>query len=301
MSFVKRFLIISFCFILFACEKKVSKSNEETSIIDIATESNVIFKDSIKGYISKAYNNINEEKNEVKEEKEVERNYIFGQEKDRCPILSVYVKNDPVKNNYISLTFDCSFENRYTYQILNILDDYDAKATFFMTGEFISRNIEQVKQMISRGHDIGNHSATHPDFRKISDEKKIEEISIPDSIIKEKLNKQMNLFRFPYGGYNEESVKILKNLNYYPIQWTFDSVDWKNESLEMLLKKFQNGQNLEPGFIILFHNGAKRTPEALPYILEMIKSKGLKCVKVSDLIYKDNFYIDGWGTQCKKK
>lgn len=287
MKLIKKIFFVLFLSGLVSC----SGSNDiENFDIAIATTSNEVLDASITNNIDDENKNL---KNKVK-------NYTFGVEEDRCPILRVAVQGDPIREKYISLTFDSAYENTRTIQILDILDEYDAKATFFMTGEFVSHNLDQVKEIIDRGHDIGNHSYMHPNFKTINDKEREEQINIVHKMIKDEFDIDMKLFRFPFGDYNARSVEILKELDYYPIQWTYDSIDWRNEGVEAILKKFQNGRNLEPGYIILFHNGAKFTPEALPTILEDIKQKGLKCVKLTDLIYENDFYIDGFGTQIKK-
>ena len=154
----------------------------------------------------------------------------FGLNADEKPIFKVKVaENDFKRKNCMSITFDSAYINDYTYKILDILDEYDVKATFFMTHNFMTKNNDQIMEIINRGHEIGNHSNTHPDFNKITDAKVVAEVMQPHNYIKNLLGIDMCLFRFPYGSYSPRTVALLKNMGYYPIQWTFDSVDWKNE------------------------------------------------------------------------
>ena len=227
---------------------------------------------------------------------------FFGVGEDSYPIFKVKVsEGDSDKKNCIALSFDSAYINSYTYKILDILDEYNIKATFFMTYEFMSKNETQVMEIIKRGHEIGNHSTTHPDFNLTSDAKIMLEVMNCHMFLKNLIGVEMSLFRFPFGSYSPRTVKLLKNMGYYPIQWTFDSIDWKNLGKDVLINRFKNEtKNICEGAIILFHNGATYTPEALPELIEMFKERGLKCVRVSDLIYSHDFVIEN-GIQREKK
>ena len=161
-----------------------------------------------------------------------------------------------------------------------------------MTYEFMEKNPDQIMEIIKRGHEVANHSTTHPDLNKAKDSKVVKEIMKAHNFIKDLVGVDMCLFRFPFGSYSPRTVSLLKNMGYYPIQWTLDSIDWKNTGKEYLINRFMgNDDLLVGGSIILFHNGATYTPEALPEIIEMISDKGLKCVRVTDLIYQHDFHI----------
>ena len=217
---------------------------------------------------------------------------FFGTTKDTSPIFKVEIDpDDYYRNNKICLTFDSAFINEHTYKILDVLDEYDAKATFFMTANFIKNNYDQVAEIISRGHEIGNHSSTHEDFKKLSKDRIKKEVMNCHNALKDKFGIDMSLFRFPYGSYNSEILSQVKSYGYYPIQWSCDSLDWRNVSVEAITNKFKTDTYLYPGAIILFHNGATYTPDALPTVLKTCKRLGLKSIRVSDMIYKHNFKI----------
>lgn len=219
-------------------------------------------------------------------------NDYFGKFTDDMPIFEVKVDNDDEKKNYMCLTFDSAYINKYTYDILDILDKYNIKSTFFMTYEFMIKNPDQIMEIIKRGHEVGNHSTSHPDLNKEKDSRVVKEIMKAHNFIKDLVGIDMCLFRFPFGSYSPRTVGMIKNMGYYPIQWTLDSVDWKNAGKDFLINRFKgNDDLLVGGSIILFHNGATYTPEALPEIIEMIYDKGLKCVRVSDLIYDHDFHV----------
>ena len=218
---------------------------------------------------------------------------VFGKVSDDAPIFSVDLsKEDPKYQNMMCLTFDSAYINKYTYQILDELDKYNAKATFFMTYEFMVKNPDQIKEIIRRGHEIGNHSTTHPDLNKERDTTVVKEIMKAHNYIVNLVGIEMCLFRFPFGSYSPRTVTLIKNMGYYPIQWTYDSIDWKNLGKEKLLARILESEHVHGGSIILFHNGATYTPEALPEILDFIyNEKGLRCVRVSDMIYTHDFHI----------
>ena len=203
----------------------------------------------------------------------------------------------------ISLTFDINWaENDSLISILDVLDKYNVKGTFFLMGRWINyseENIEKLKEINKRGHEIANHSYIHPMFTKISPEKMTEEIKKTEDIIYEHTGVKTKLFRCPSGDYNDAVIKTVEGIGYKTIQWDVDSVDWKEVGQETEYKKVIN--NVKSGSIILFHNNAKYTPKNLPLIIENLTKKGYKFLKIGDLIYRENFTIDNNGVQKKIK
>lgn len=198
----------------------------------------------------------------------------------------------------VAITFDVNWGTDRTMEILDILDKYDAKATFFLIGKWMDyneQNAELVKEMDKRGHELGNHSNIHPDFTKISRERIIKELETTDSKIYELINKRNKLFRFPKGEYDQTSIEVVKELGYMPIQWDVDSIDWKEQGLEVEYNRVKD--KIKPGSILIFHNNTKYTPQNLDMILKEFKSQGYEFVRVSDLIYSDNYEIDSMGVQ----
>lgn len=198
----------------------------------------------------------------------------------------------------ISLTFDMSWGNDNTKKLLDILDKYNIKATFFLVGGWIDDNEEIVKDISKRGHELGNHSNKHPDMTKQSIEKITQEVLSCDSKIFTLTGQSTKLFRAPSGAYNDLVIQTAEKLGRYCIQWNVDSIDWKEQGAEMEYNRVI--KNTKPGSILLFHNTAKYTPETLPKIIEKLKGEGYEFVKVSELIYKDNYYIDAEGKQISK-
>ncbi len=199
----------------------------------------------------------------------------------------------------VALTFDAAWGNEDTAQLIEILAKYDAKATFFVVGEWVDKYPQSVKQLHDAGHQVQNHSATHPDMATLSKEKILAEIGTCNDKIEAVTGIRPNLFRAPFGSYNNTLIQATDSLNMHTIQWDVDSRDWKSEyTTEMII----NGvlDNVKPGSIVLFHNAAAYTPEALPVILEQLSSLGFKFVLVNDLIYKENYEIDHRGMQKQK-
>lgn len=195
-----------------------------------------------------------------------------------------------------SISFDAAWGNEQTEDLLNTLDKYKIKSTFFLVGQWVDKFPESVKEIHRRGHDVGNHGDTHSYMTQQSDDTiKKELISCNDKI--QKLTKKTpTLFRPPYGDYNNSVVNGVKNQNMYCVQWNIDSLDWKDPSVDQIVQNCT--QKLQPGSIILLHNGATNTPEALPKIIEAIQGQGYKIVPISQLLLKGNYTTDVQGKMC---
>ena len=197
----------------------------------------------------------------------------------------------------ISISFDAAWGAEDFQEIMDILDKHQVKTTFFMTGEWVEKYPECVKELVRRGHDLGNHSATHPDMTKLSKEKQKEQILKVHNAVKELTGYEMELFRPPYGAYSNEVIRTCYELDYYPIQWNVDSLDWKDLDASTIISKVCNHKALGAGSIILCHNGAKHTVEALDDMLTNLKEQGYELVPISELILRDDFHMDVTGKQ----
>ena len=198
---------------------------------------------------------------------------------------------------YISVSFDAAWGADDTIQILDILDKYNVKATFFMTGGWVDSFPDMVKEIYARGHDLGNHSQNHKQMSKLSaNEQKTEIMTVSDKI-RELTGYEVFLFRPPYGDYNSTLINTVYSCNHYPIQWDVDSLDWKDYGVENIIKTVTQHKALGNGSIILMHNGAKYTAEALDTVLSTLQSQGYTLVPVSQLIIKQNFHMDATGRQ----
>ena len=213
--------------------------------------------------------------------------------------LPIYcVETDEKK---ISLTFDAAWGNEDTKQIMDILNKHDVKVTFFMTGGWVEQFPDDVKMIYENGHDLGNHSQNHKNMSQITDSEKESELMSVHEKVKELTGYEMFLFRPPYGDYDNAVVKTAKKCGYYTIQWDVDSLDWKDYGVDSIIKTVTQHKALGNGSIILCHNGAKYTAQALDTMITTLKEAGYTFVPLSELIYKDNYYMNHEGRQIMKK
>lgn len=197
----------------------------------------------------------------------------------------------------IALTFDAAWGNDDTQEILKILKKHDVKVTFFMTGGWVESYPDDVKRILAEGHDLGNHSQNHKNMSQLSDAEKEKEIMSVHDQVKELTGYDMFLFRPPYGDYDTKLIKVARKCNYYPIQWDVDSLDWKDYGTDAIINMVTQNEHLGNGSIILCHNGAKYTVEALDTLIQTLKDAGYQFVPLSELIYKDNYHMDHEGRQ----
>lgn len=218
-------------------------------------------------------------------------------DEDKKPIFSV-----DTDEKVVALTFDINWsEKEHLEEILEVLNKYDIKATFFIMGKWViypEGNKEKLEKIKEGGHEIGNHSYVHPDFTKITKGRILEELRKTDEIIKEISGYNPKLFRFPSGAYNEESYSMIKSLGYECIQWNIDSIDWKESGEEIEYQRVM--KNIAPGSIVLFHNNAKYTPKNLEKIILDLKKQEYSILPIGEMMHKDSYIIDSQGIQRKK-
>jgi len=207
--------------------------------------------------------------------------------------LPIY--NVQTEEKKVSLTFDCAWSADDMQQILQTLEQNDVKATFFLVGTWIDKYPDVVKQISEKGHDIANHSDTHAHVANITYEKNVEEIKKCASKIESLTGKRSVLYRGPYGEYNDTVLKAAIDEGHMTIQWNIDTLDWKDLTGDEMIQRIS--KKIEPGSIILLHNGTTHTAESLQSIIDYIKNQGYEMVKVSDLIYTENYYINAEGKQ----
>lgn len=209
--------------------------------------------------------------------------------------LPIYCVDTPEKK--VSISFDAAWGADDTDELLSILEKNDVKATFFLCGYWVDKYQEEVKKIYEAGHDIGNHSNTHPHGNQLDLEANKKEIMAAHEKVKALLGIDMNLYRPPFGEYNDTVITASEECNYYPIQWDIDSLDWKKYGVEHEVNQVLNHKHLGNGSIILFHNDAEYTPDALDTIIKRLKEKGFEIVPISQLIHKENYYMDHEGRQ----
>ncbi len=210
-------------------------------------------------------------------------------------VLPIYsVERD---NKAIALSFDAAWGNEDTELLINILNEYGVKATFFLVGDWVDRYPESVKQLSDAGMEIGNHSNDHAHFTKLDADGIVSNVQTCNDKISAITGTAPTLFRCPYGEYDDHVVSAVNGMGMQVIQWDVDSLDWKDLSAEEIYQRVTS--KAAPGSICLFHNAALHTPEALPSIIEYLLSEGYSIVPISELIYTDNYTIDHTGRQMQ--
>ncbi len=224
----------------------------------------------------------------VAEEYEVE--VLAGKRRE----LPVYNVERPDKR--IALTVDAAWEDDKTPFILEELDRQGIKATFYLCGFWADKYPEHVKEIHSKGHELGNHSNTHPHMNRLDDKKIQKELKDFDNKVEKLVGQRCKTFRAPFGEYNDLVITTVRDMGYIPVQWNIDTVDWKEERsaqtiLDSVLPK------LKPGSIILCHNNGFKIKEYLPELIQAAKAQGYEFVTISELLLDGETIIDVNGVQ----
>ena len=200
-------------------------------------------------------------------------------------------------NKAVSLTFDAAWGNEDTQQLIDILAKYKISATFFVVGAWAEKYPESVKALSDAGHEVMNHSNNHEHFTKLSANEIIANITAANKKISDITGVSPTLFRAPYGEYDDNVILTLRSMGMYTIQWDVDSLDWKDLSAEDITKRVTS--KVKPGSIVLFHNAAKHTPEALSSIIEHLIQNGYAIVPASQILLPGDYTIDHTGRMHK--
>ena len=201
-------------------------------------------------------------------------------------------------NKCVSLTFDAAWGNEDTQQLIDILAKYNVKATFFVVGAWVDKYPESVKALSDAGHEVMSHSDDHAHFASLSTDQIVQNLNKANDKIEKVTGVRPKLFRCPYGEYDDHVIKAVNSIGMTTIQWNVDSLDWKDLSATEITKRVTS--KVVPGSIVLFHNAAKHTPEALPAIIEALIADGYQIVPVSEILLTSEYYIDHTGMQCSK-
>lgn len=215
---------------------------------------------------------------------------VFAPERT-LPIYSV-----ETEDKVAALTFDCAWGADDIPEILEVLESRNVKASFFVVGQWAEKYPEKIKMIINHGHDLANHSYSHLRMSTLDTSRNTKEISLCGDILDKAAESKTTLFRAPYGDYNNDVIETAKRLGYYTIQWDVDSLDWKpgisrDEIIQRVFRK------IRPGSILLFHNDTKYTAGLLPDLIDGLKDKGYDFLPVSELIVKEDYFIDHEGRQ----
>lgn len=226
----------------------------------------------------------------------MEANYVFSSVSHSARLLPIY-KVDTTQQ-IVAISFDASWGAEYTEKILDTLDKHHVKATFFLVNIWLEEYPDMAWKIMLRGHEIGMHSTSHPNFCDLNSEQMEKELKENAQMIKEITGYCPTIFRPPFGAYNNQVIELSDSLGYQTIQWSIDSLDWKDLSAAEIENRVM--KNIGPGDIILFHNNGLHTAEALETILCRLEKKGLSVVPVSKLLLQGDWYIDYAGVQRSK-
>lgn len=210
-------------------------------------------------------------------------------------LVPIYEVDTSEKN--VAITIDTAWGADKTLDILEILKSYNINVTFFVVGFWVEDYPDIMTKLVESGVEIGTHSNTHPDMTKLSSEQITLELNTSINLIKQFTNKDVTLFRAPFGAYNNNLLTIASGLDLTTIQWNIDTLDWKGLDKIAILNRVE--KKLKNGSIILFHNNSNNILNALPIVIENIINKGYNITTVSNLIYKENYKIDNLGIQRK--
>ncbi|MBE6616768.1 MAG: hypothetical protein E7627_02310 [Ruminococcaceae bacterium] len=185
----------------------------------------------------------------------------------------------------IALTFDDGPHPRYTEEIIDILDEYGIRATFFFIGVNVEAYPEEARLVESRGHEIGNHTYSHKNLRDLSYSDTCNEIDFGEGAVLEATGYKTNLLRPPEGKMSDTLLAATEERQYNVICWSVDTLDWAHTPTEQIVENVLS--STEAGDIILFHDfvsGQSPTPAALRQIIPVLLERGYEFVTVSELL-----------------
>ena len=216
---------------------------------------------------------------------------VFAGLQKELPVYSV-----SREDKKIALTIDAAWADDKTEFILETLNKYNIKATFFLCGFWAEKYPDIVKRIDAEGHQIGNHTATHPHMNKLSSQQILDELKKYDDILESIIGKRSTLFRAPYGEYNDNVITTVRNAGYEVIQWDIDTVDWREErSAETILNSVL--PKLKSGSIILSHNNGFKIEQYLPTLIETALGQGYEFVTIGELLLDGPTILDVNGVQ----
>ncbi len=219
---------------------------------------------------------------------------FFGKSSRKIPVYGVDTTGE---EKVIALTFDAAWGADKTQGIIDTMNKYDAKGTFFLVGFWLDKFEEETKAIAKAGFDIGNHSRNHLNMPKLSDSEIRAEIEYVNDRVKELTGITPKYFRAPFGDYSDRLMTAVEELDMVGVQWSIDSLDWKGLSAKQIYDRVV--PKAKSGDIVLFHNNSDHVLDALPLVLGALKSAGFKFVTLSELVATSGYTIDNNGIQHK--
>ena len=215
---------------------------------------------------------------------------FFGYSTRKVPIYSVQTDKKQV-----AISFDAAWGADKTSSIVEILQEYGVNATFFLVGFWVDEHEDEVRMISESGIEIGTHSENHPDMAKLDSETIKSELVTSTEKIEKITGKKVELFRAPFGSYNDTLLTQAEELGLMTIQWDVDTLDWKGLSATEMCSRVMD--RVKNGSIILMHNNSDNILDGLKLILQRLKAQGYEITSIGELVYKDSFEIDRNGVQ----
>ncbi|WP_127583946.1 polysaccharide deacetylase family sporulation protein PdaB [Paenibacillus koleovorans] len=210
--------------------------------------------------------------------------------------ITVFSQGEPsavysveTEQKVLALTFDISWGDKRTEPILQILQQKGVKnATFFLSSPWSQTHPEIVKKIVDSGYEIGSHGHKHVNYSGLSEEEIRKQIETAHTILTDLTGKSPTLIRMPNGDFDKRVLRVANDLNYKVIQWDTDSLDWMNKGVDNIINRVVT--KAHPGDIVLLHasDSVKQTHEALPTIIDQLRSKGYEFVTVGQLLQQTN-------------
>jgi len=220
-------------------------------------------------------------------------NYFLSAMTDKVRQVPIYSVDTEEKK--VAISFDATWGAERTLQILDILDKYNIKATFFLVNIWLEEYPQMAREIARRGHEIGMHSVSHPHFSTLSQEEIKQELLGNRNLIEQLTGVTPTLFRPPFGDYNNTALETAEELGITTIQWSVDSLDWRDLSAADIFERVM--KRIRGGDIVLFHNNGLHTAEALEDILACLEAEGFQVVPIGELLLPGETYIDFNGVQ----
>ncbi|MCL1863569.1 MAG: polysaccharide deacetylase family protein [Defluviitaleaceae bacterium] len=181
----------------------------------------------------------------------------------------------------VALTFDDG-PSVHTDTILDILEEHDARATFFVLGNRISSHRETVQRAVTLGNEIANHTNSHLRLTAQTDSQVIHEIKSASAAIREVAGDSPRIYRPPFGATDERIISISKELGYGIVKWTLDPLDWRDRNPDIIYERIMS--QVEDGSVIVLHDIHRTTAQAMERVIPSLIEKGFKLVTVSELL-----------------
>ncbi|WP_419888510.1 polysaccharide deacetylase family protein [Neobacillus niacini] len=184
----------------------------------------------------------------------------------------------------VSFIINVAWGNEYLPEMLAVLKQHQVRASFFLEGRWVKNNPDLAKMIVSAGHEVGNHSYTHPDMKRITAAETREQLVKTNEVIEAATGNKSSWFAPPSGSYRDETVKIASELNMKTVMWTVDTIDWQKPTPDQLINRVIS--KIDNGFMVLMHPTAS-TAKSLDRLISLIEDKGLKIGTVSDLMSEE--------------